>query len=176
MFSSGQAMHGFSLANTGGITDKNSITVLGYQMLRTTNRNARRYHGLGGTPTYSSWYSMIERCGNPACISWRYYGAKGITVCKKWLDINGFVEDMGIRPDGLTLDRIDRLKNYEPSNCRWATELEQQRNRRGIKCSESMAKSIRSMVNNGVSQKHVAQIMSMSPSNVSYICSRKIWA
>lgn len=143
--------------------------------LRRTSRDARQYHGLGGTPTYRTWYSMIERCGNPASASWPHYGGKGITVCERWLELQNFVADMGLRPEGRTLDRIDREKNYGPDNCRWATELEQQRGRGNVKCSEQMAASIRDAASSGVSQSEIADAAGMSPSNVSRIVGRRTW-
>lgn len=75
---------------------------------------------------YNSWYSMKQRCTNPDKDNYFAYGGKGITVCHRWLDsFDNFVEDMGKRPEGTTLDRIDSSGNYEPSNCKWSTYSEQ---------------------------------------------------
>lgn len=98
-------------------------------------RQGRRETALGmsRTPTYGSWASMIRRCSDPSRREWRYYGGRGITVCDRWLGAAGFrnfFADMGERPPGKTLDRIDNDGNYEPGNCQWATPLEQLRNRR----------------------------------------------
>lgn len=142
---------------------------------RPTSRNARKNHGLGGTPTYRTWYSMIDRCINPANASFKHYGAKGVTVCERWLDIANFVADMGLRPSGMTIDRIERSGNYEPNNCKWATELEQQRNRGGVKCTVELAADIRSAVAAGEQQKDVAARLGMSRSNVSRIATRDTW-
>lgn len=82
------------------------------------------------SPEYQSWSSMIQRCTNNTRVSWKYYGGKGITVCDSWLyNFEAFLEDMGVRPEGMTLDRIDGDKGYLPENCRWATKKEQSTNR-----------------------------------------------
>lgn len=73
---------------------------------------------------------MHSRCGNPGDPSFQWYGARGITVCERWQQFEAFLADMGERPDGRTLDRINPDGNYEPGNCRWATSHEQALNRR----------------------------------------------
>jgi hypothetical protein len=80
--------------------------------------------------TYNVWQAMLQRCLNPTQPNYRNYGARGISVCDRWLVYTNFLEDMGERPDGLSLDRIDNDGNYEPDNCRWATAAQQVRNSR----------------------------------------------
>jgi hypothetical protein len=87
-------------------------------------------------PTYGSWWKMCDRCTNPDCERYKDYGGRGITVCDRWLEsFQNFVDDMGIRPAGLTLDRIDVNGHYEQSNCRWADAITQARNKRPNKNS-----------------------------------------
>ncbi len=90
-------------------------------------------HGHYNDKTYQSWKSIIQRCTNQSYNYWKDYGGRGITVCKRWSGKNGFIhflEDMGERPRGKSIDRKNNNKNYCKSNCRWATRSQQQRNKR----------------------------------------------
>lgn len=87
-------------------------------------------HNQSKTPTYRIWAGMVSRCGNANTIGFHNYGGRGIQVCDRWLSFDAFVADMGPRPEGKTLGRRDNDGNYEPSNCRWETAQEQQRNKR----------------------------------------------
>lgn len=89
-----------------------------------------------GSPTYRSWNSAWNRCRSPSVDGYEQYGGRGITFCKRWQKFENFLADMGERPDGTTLDRIDTNGNYEPGNCRWATAKEQNRNRRNTRFVE----------------------------------------
>lgn len=90
----------------------------------------RSLNGEWNSPTYRSWKAMRERCLIPTSKDFLRYGARGVTVCDRWAnDFNAFLADMGKRPKGMSLDRIDTLGNYEPGNCRWATPAQQSANR-----------------------------------------------
>lgn len=87
-------------------------------------------HKLGRSSTYILWQGMKTRCSNPNASNYKYYGGRGIKVCERWEKFENFLEDMGERPEELTLDRIDNNGDYEPSNCRWATSYEQYHNKK----------------------------------------------
>ena len=82
------------------------------------------------TREYECWVSMRDRCRNPNSKSYKNYGARGIVVCKRWDKFETFLADMGPRPKGHSLDRIDNDGNYTPKNCQWATTKQQRHNRR----------------------------------------------
>lgn len=98
------------------------------------NKNTKHGYAMGkdkgASPEYSAWLAMMSRCSNPKNKRYPIYGGRGIKVCERWLSFINFISDMGDRPsDKHSLDRYpNKDGNYEPSNCRWATIFEQNRN------------------------------------------------
>lgn len=107
-------------------------------VLPTPDERARKFsgpkfHGVtpaGLTRAMRSWTSMLLRCFAPGETAYLNYGGRGITVCERWFSFANFLSDMGERPEGLTLERVDNDGHYEPTNCAWATPGEQARNTR----------------------------------------------
>lgn len=101
---------------------------------RSCRKCTNKKHGLWQHPLYNTWNGMKLRCLNEKHTHYKHYGARGIKICKRWLNektgLKNFISDMGKRPKGYTLDRINNDGNYEPSNCRWATASTQQKNKR----------------------------------------------
>ncbi len=143
-----------SIENTGGIfwlcecVCSNRITRLEKNLIAVQKRggasscgckNAERLlgvlttHGKRRASIYTIWCGMKARCLNPKSPIFQHYGGRGIKICEKWMTFQGFYTDMGDRPPGFSLDRIDNNGNYCKSNCRWATRQEQARNKRNIK-------------------------------------------
>lgn len=97
----------------------------------TVERSTKHGHATAGviSPTYHSWASMVARCTNPNNKRNARYMARGITVCDRWLVFANFLSDMGEKPGGTSLGRVDNNKGYCPENCRWETTVQQARNR-----------------------------------------------
>lgn len=92
-------------------------------------------------PEYNAWHSMKKRCFSSGCKAYKNYGGRGITICERWMDFKNFLNDMGRKPSHKhTIERINNNGNYEPSNCKWATAAEQNRNKRNCISFEFMGR------------------------------------
>lgn len=134
---------------------------------------ARPKHLHSGTRTYRSWMSMRNRCFRITNDNYPQYGGRGVTVCPRWLGEHGFehfLADMGERPPDMTIDRFpDRHGNYEPNNCRWATNFEQGSNRDTSKLEPHERSQIAWLVSLGYRQHDVARFFEISTSHVSRV-------
>lgn len=101
-------------------------------------------HGMANkTRTYRTWKEMRQRCLNKNSDKWQWYGGRGILICAEWNSFERFLSDMGDRPEGKTIDRIDNDGNYCKDNCRWADQKEQTRKQSHCVVTVDMAKSIK---------------------------------
>jgi len=152
--------------------DPNHVST-GYQALGEDSPNFR--HGHWDHPLYKTWRNMMSRCYNESDRAFKNYGARGITVCESWHDIQNFIDDMGDRPKGMSVDRADNSKGYSPENCRWANDTTQSRNRRFAKLSIEKAEQMRAMKKNGATRKQVALAFGVSESSVKKVLSGAYW-
>lgn len=101
-----------------------------------------RTHGHSGSLTHRRWGAMKSRCIDPGNTAYRHYGAKGVKVCERWAaSFEAFLDDMGECPPGMTLDRRENDRGYEPGNCRWATPTQQNNNRTSNRRIEAFGKT-----------------------------------
>ncbi len=134
-------------------------------------------HGLSSTATYQAWISAKNRCYNSAYKEFHRYGGRGIKMCARWLNsFQAFLDDMGIRPDGKTLERSESDGDYEPGNCVWATKEDQAQNRPSFnKVGPHEVVKIRRRHADGERVEILAAEHRMSRQAVRNIVSRKSW-
>ena len=128
------------------------------------------------SPEYRTWQRMWERCTNKKAYGYRWYGARGISVCDDWRDFENFLRDMGRRPEGRSIDRIDCNGNYTPQNCRWATVTEQARNKRNTVRMPDVAIIVLERRQDGVSVNAIANEVGVSTSVVRQMINGTHWS
>jgi hypothetical protein len=147
---------------------------------RERGRGAQPTHGFGRVwnriPEYYSWTHMRQRCNNPKNARFNYYGARGITICERWNDFAVFLSDMGRKPTPKhSLDRIDVNGNYEPSNCRWATQDVQMQNTRRTSLSEDKVREIWALAATGLGPTEIAKRVGGTKPNIQSVLAGKTW-
>lgn len=144
--------------------------------LASENGKKNKTHGMTKTPTYKSWISMKSRCYNKNSPSYKYYGAIGIYVCDRWVNsFENFLEDMGERPSGKTLERIDNDCGYFEENCKWATYKEQARNRKSNKLSAIDVNKIRDLINENMNLNDIAKTYNVTYGYILRISKYELW-
>jgi hypothetical protein len=149
---------------------------------RMDNPNGRK-HGHTAkrkkTPEYRSWRAMRNRCNNPHSTRWENYGGRGISICERWSTFENFYADLGEKPEPKHLYSLDRWPdmngNYEPGNCRWATDTDQARNKRSVKLTVEKATEIRSLRASGVQNQDLAKQFGIHAATVSDVINNRSW-
>lgn len=122
--------------------------------------------------TKDAWYNMTKRCGDPTHRQYKDYGGRGIRVTKRWMLFENFLSDMGVRPEGLSLERVDNNKGYCKGNCKWATASEQVRNTRLTRLSIDIARQVRT---SPLRPKDAAKEFGITPLWVWKIRTHRVW-
>lgn len=126
------------------------------------------------SPTYNSWRSMIQRCTNTNHTHYSTYSNLGMD--NSWKSFDNFLTDMGVRPDGTSLDRVNNELGYFKDNCRWASSSEQQRNKSNNVLSSELAERIHSLKASGLDTKQIARVLKVHRSTITNVIYRGDWA
>lgn len=137
-------------------------------------------HGLSRTRIYTLWSSMKRRCYTTSDTNFRFYGKRGIEVCKAWRNADGFMNfyqwsmENGYK-DNLSIDRLSNDGDYSPTNCRWVPILLNRRHQRSFKLSMEKAKEIRNLSQQGIRNIPLSKLYQVTPTTISYVLRNYIW-
>lgn len=141
-------------------------------------KHVHERHGKRWTAEYRTWISMKGRCLNPNDQAYKWYGARGITICQEWINsFSAFLNDMGIKPfKKATIDRIDNNGNYCPENCRWVDYATNNRNQSTTKLTKNQVREIRyKYKNSNIQQKKLAQQYQVTIGSINGIIKNRTW-
>lgn len=141
-------------------------------------RSGKHGHSIGGarTPEHAAWTRLRQVCLNQNNPRFPDYGGRGIKVCERWGQFSNFLSDMGKRPaQSMSIDRIDVNGNYEPSNCRWATQTQQARNTRRNKLTDAIAAEIRKLATQGIKKTEISKMLGVNYASVKNVAAGKSW-
>lgn len=158
-----------------GCFKRDWMSELGSRQTRHNHTSIKIHGRKKQSGTYNSWLGMKQRCFNPDHPSYKNYGGRGISICERWASFDNFLADMGKRPPGMSIDRIDNDKDYGPDNCQWSSRAMQTRNRRVTKLSDDDVRAIKMAYSSGEKQTSIAQRYGVHSSHVSRICTGVKW-
>lgn len=134
-------------------------------------------HGQHGSRVYAVWATMVQRCTNPNSAVFKNYGGRGISICAEWLNFENFLSDMGNPGPKETIERIDVNGGYSKANCVWASQKQQQRNRRNNKLTQASAEEMRRIYVSGEkTQYELAEIFGVCQGTVSCVVRGVTWS
>ena len=158
----------------GHLTTGESLSCGCFQ--REVNGSWSRTHGMTKTPVYVIWRGMLSRCKRVGNASYASYGGRGVTVCDRWQSFESFLADMGPRPYGHQIDRIDVNGDYEPANCQWVTPALNAQNRRNNKLDRSKVEEIRRLYSlGGISQMELGRRYNVHGATIGSVVRHEQW-